>query len=190
MAREPVPSGGGSRPLSVREIARLWLDAGGWQYATVVACSVALAESGGSPDAVSPSDDYGLWQINEIHFAHFGVNADTVLDPAINARIAVSISGQGHNWAAWCTCWTDPARDCGHGYLPTPQPGSPAWREEPTVIGALGGAHNGAPNTPTGSSMSGVDAAWTYAQNFFSHTGPYLHNQIAALTHDIGGLAR
>lgn len=178
MAREPLPGGGGSAPLSVREIAQLWLDAGGWKYATVNACSVALAESGGSPDAISPSADYGLWQINEIHFAEFGVNAETVLDPLTNARIAVSISGNGHNWAAWCTCWTDPVRDCGHGYLPSPQPGSPAWNEEPVAIGALGGALNGAGAHLAPPSIADVDSGWGHVQTFFGKAGPSLHNQI------------
>lgn len=165
-------------PLSVREIAQLWLDAGGWKYATVNACSVALAESGGSPDAISPSSDYGLWQINEIHFAEYGVNARTVLEPLINARIAVSLSGSGHNWAPWCTCWTDPARDCGHGYLPSPQPGSPAWNEEPVAIAALGGALNGAAPHLAAPGIPGVYDAWALTQTVFARYGPNNYNTL------------
>ena len=49
---------------SFAQLEALWLEAGGPASAEAIAASVALAESGGNPDAVSSTGDYGLWQIN------------------------------------------------------------------------------------------------------------------------------
>ena len=54
-------------------------------------------ESGGNPNAISPTDDFGLWQINGSH------GSMATLNPAGNARSAVSISSDGRNWGPWTT---------------------------------------------------------------------------------------
>jgi len=95
-------------------------------YNTVYAVAICLAESGGSTTAISPSHDYGLWQINSIHFGDGIINANNWSVPLVNAREMWKLSGGLQNWAAWCTAWQNPSVDCGHGYLPTPQPGTPA----------------------------------------------------------------
>ena len=63
-----------------------------------MAAEIARAESGGNPGAISATDDLGLWQINKA--AH---PAQATLDPAANAKAAVSISSDGSNWSAWTT---------------------------------------------------------------------------------------
>ena len=78
-------------------LEQLWDSEGGNPSAAVLAASVAMAESGGNPDAVSPTDDYGLWQIN----GSWGSMAS--LSPDANARAAISISGDGNDWSAWTT---------------------------------------------------------------------------------------
>lgn len=75
----------------------LWEEAGGSSGEAVMAAEIAMAESGGNPNAISPTNDYGLWQINGSH------GAEATLDPLGNARAAVAISGDGSNWAAWTT---------------------------------------------------------------------------------------
>jgi len=62
-----------------------------------MAASIAMAESGGNPSAISPTNDYGLWQINGSH------GALATLNPLGNAEAAVSISGNGGDWGAWTT---------------------------------------------------------------------------------------
>src|ERR1700744_573144 len=42
----------------------LWEEAGGSSGTAFMAAEIATAESGGNPNAVSPTDDFGLWQIN------------------------------------------------------------------------------------------------------------------------------
>ena len=75
----------------------LWEQAGGSAGEAVMAASIAMAESGGNPDAISPTNDYGLWQINGSH------GAEATLNPLGNAEGAVSISGNGSSWGAWTT---------------------------------------------------------------------------------------
>jgi hypothetical protein len=75
----------------------LWDTAGGSPASARIAASVAMAESGGNPAAVSPTGDFGLWQVNGSH------GQLATLNPAGNARAAVEISGDGSNWGAWTT---------------------------------------------------------------------------------------
>jgi hypothetical protein len=56
----------------------------------------ATVESGQSWDAVSPPNrngtrDYGFMQINQIHFARFQVNQETVLERCTNLRAGMTI---------------------------------------------------------------------------------------------------
>ena len=78
----------------------LWEQAGGSTGEAVMAASIAMAESGGNPSAISPTNDYGLWQINVSH------GALATLNPMGNAAAAVSISGNGGNWGPWTTYTT------------------------------------------------------------------------------------
>ena len=75
----------------------LWEQAGGSAGEAVMAASIAMAESGGNPNAISPTNDYGLWQINGSH------GALATLNPLGNAEAAVSISSNGTSWGAWTT---------------------------------------------------------------------------------------
>jgi hypothetical protein len=104
------------------QLEQLWINAGGNPQVAPIAGAVAMAESGGNPNAISPSNDYGLWQINSVH------GAQATLDVMANARAAVAISNNGQNWGPWCTCWVNPSANCGHFLGPQPQPGSPASR--------------------------------------------------------------
>lgn len=104
------------------QLEEIWILAGGNPQVAPVAAAVATAESGGNPNAVSSSNDYGLWQINSVH------GAMASLDVMTNARAAVAISNNGQDWGPWCTCWTNPQAYCGHYLGAQPQPGSPASR--------------------------------------------------------------
>src|SRR6266702_2798969 len=128
-----------NRNMSIGGIAAAWRYAGGSWHHQVAACAVALAESGGRRYAISPSADYGLWQINAIHMGEYGLSWRNWMNPVANGHAAVGISHGGTNWAAWCTCWTNPYNNCGHGYLPWPQRGSPAWNQISRVQSVLGG---------------------------------------------------
>lgn len=153
------------------QIGRIWLNNGGASNHVQIAKAVSLAESGGNDHAISPSNDYGLWQINSANFDGLGVSPVTVLDPNINARCAIRMSGNGTNWAAWCTCWVDPGPNCGHGWLPGPQRGSPAWNVlvgiDPAVAASVA-TGSGTPNLP-GTHQAGQ--AWATVGSFVGTWG-------------------
>lgn len=90
--------------LSDREIAGAVKAAGFPRASWNVAVAVALAESGGNPEALNDkntngSSDYGLFQINSVHADL--LKAHNWRDPTDNARMALAISTNGTNWRPW-----------------------------------------------------------------------------------------
>ena len=58
-------------------------------------------ESEGDPNAVSPTDDHGLFQIHyPIWGPHFGVSRADLYDPVLNVRLA-SLILKAQGWGAW-----------------------------------------------------------------------------------------
>jgi LysM repeat protein len=84
-------------PYGCAALEGLWDKAGGSPGQARTAAEIALAESGGNPDAVSPTNDYGLWQVNASN------GSLATLNPRANARSAVVISRDGADWSAWTT---------------------------------------------------------------------------------------
>ncbi len=66
-----------------------------------IAVAIALAESRGRTDVISPTRDYGLWQINAPSWPQF--STASLLTPAGNARAMAHISKGGTNWNPWVT---------------------------------------------------------------------------------------
>jgi len=89
-----VPSG----TLSCSGLEDLWKDAGGTAGEATMAASIAMAESGGNQYALSPTNDYGYWQIN----GSWGPALATY-NAIGNAKAAVHISADGSNWSPWTT---------------------------------------------------------------------------------------
>src|SRR3984957_9739911 len=90
-------SGGLSGTLSCSGLEELWRSAGGNPSDAFMAAEIAEAESGGRQYALSPTDDYGYWQINASNGALATFNAYG------NARSAIILSDDGSNWNAWTT---------------------------------------------------------------------------------------
>jgi hypothetical protein len=82
---------------SCSSLEQLWDQAGGNPSDAFMAAEIAMAESGGNADAISPTDDYGLWQINVSN------GSLATLDPYANAKSAIDLSDDGTNWDAWTT---------------------------------------------------------------------------------------
>ena len=76
----------------------LWRQAGGSAAAETTAACIAEHESGGNPNAESPTWDFGLWQVH----GSWGPEMAT-FSPLPNAEAAVKISSDGTNWGAWTT---------------------------------------------------------------------------------------
>jgi len=84
--------------LSCSGLEALWKSAGGAPGEAFMAAEIAMAESGGNQYALSPTDDYGYWQINASHGP-----AEATFNAYGNARAAIAISSDGTNWSPWTT---------------------------------------------------------------------------------------
>jgi hypothetical protein len=78
-------------------LEQLWEQAGGNPADALMAAEIARAESSGNPNAISPTADYGLWQINVSN------GSLATLNPFQNAQSAVTLSDNGTNWNPWTT---------------------------------------------------------------------------------------
>jgi LysM repeat protein len=78
-------------------LEQIWEQAGGSAAHALMAAEIAMAESGGNPNAISPTDDFGLWQINASNGALATLNAYQ------NAKSAITLSDNGTNWGPWTT---------------------------------------------------------------------------------------
>ena len=87
-----------SGTLGCSGLEALWEAAGGSQSEAFIAAKIAMAESGGRQYAVSPTNDYGYWQINGSHGP-----AEATFNPIGNAKAAIAISGNGRDWYPWTT---------------------------------------------------------------------------------------
>lgn len=74
-----------------------------------IAVAVALAESGGNPHSHSPTEDYGLYNINRptwdkaTHRPGAFVDWSRINDPAYNTEVMAKISKNGTDFSAWST---------------------------------------------------------------------------------------
>lgn len=69
-----------------------------------LAAAVAMAESGGDPNAYGDAQyggSIGLWQVNLP--SHPNYSEQDLYDPTFNAKAALSISSNGTNWKPWTT---------------------------------------------------------------------------------------
>ena len=87
-----------SGTLGCSGLEALWEAGGGSHAEAFVAAEIAMAESGGQQYALSPTNDYGYWQINGSHGP-----AEATFNPIGNAKAAIAISGDGTDWGAWTT---------------------------------------------------------------------------------------
>ena len=88
-----------TRPLtatySFGALEHIWMAVGGSGRTAYHAACIAEHESGGNPNAISRTNDWGLWQIHN--------GGPRMLNPAANAATAVRMSHNGRNWSAWTT---------------------------------------------------------------------------------------
>lgn len=88
--------------FTVEELRQLARDAGFFGDAANVAAAVAMAESGGNPNAVGDEGtSFGLWQFHMP--AHPGSTVARAMDPLSAARWAYELSKGGLDWSAWTT---------------------------------------------------------------------------------------
>jgi soluble lytic murein transglycosylase-like protein len=68
------------------------------------AMTIIKYESGGNPNALSQTNDRGLFQINAVHIKRVNGDLSALFDPETNVKVAYAIwSEQG--WSPWSTAW-------------------------------------------------------------------------------------
>lgn len=96
-----APSPGSNGDYTFSQLETIWVNAGGNATYKAIAAAIAMAESGGNPQATDNDSngtvDRGLWQINSSH------GSQSTYNVMANARAAVAISNNGTNWNPWTT---------------------------------------------------------------------------------------
>lgn len=146
--------------LTAREVADLWIAAGGPRNRAVEWTAIALGESSYDTEAVSSAGAIGLWQIMPFNAAPNGTTVRGLYDPLTNARVAVRMSGHGSNCAAWDSCYVDIQGSGRYTFLGWPERGSADWNNLAVVSVQLGHDKLGAavPPLPHGQANP-IDAA-------------------------------
>ena len=120
-----------ARTYSYGELETLWTQAGGPKALAPLMAAIALAESGGNPQATNPNDNggtqtsWGLWQISD---GTHNQPAANILSPQVNAKAAVA-KYQAQGLGAWGTYTTGAYKQYYQGNIPAqnlPQGGTNA----------------------------------------------------------------
>lgn len=160
---DPTPGSNGR--YSFDQLKQLWINYGGNPQNAAMAAAVALAESGGNPNAINKnknsagqvtSIDYGLWQIN----SKYNGGSPAYYDPVTNVKATIAISKNGASWRSWCSAYSDNrCGDRGGTYLGA---GSNALKRlSDHGGGSTGSAPPGGANSGGGSSGGGGSSSGT-----------------------------
>lgn len=113
--------------LSYVQVADYWIGAGGPKARAVEWVAICMGESGRDPEIVSPAGAIGLWQIMPFNAGPWGYTPADLYNPAVNARVAVGMSGGGVNCAAWDSAYLDIQRSGRYTFLGWPEVDSPDY---------------------------------------------------------------
>jgi Lysozyme like domain len=86
--------------LTASQIASYASNAGWAGNDVAIATAIALAESGGNPDAYNPEGSIGIWQIDIVQNPQYA--NDNLTDPEVNASDAYEIYNSG-GFTRWST---------------------------------------------------------------------------------------
>lgn len=148
----------GDLGMNFTDLVNAAMGAGCSPSSAQTAAAIALAESSGNPSAhnpVPPDDSYGLWQINMLgplgpsRRSQYGLTSNRdLLDPSVNARAMVAVSGGCSNWRPWSTYTSGAYKKyltgSSGGGVSIPSGGSSS------SSGGGGGSTSGAPPVPEG----------------------------------------
>lgn len=125
--------------LTAVQVADYWIGAGGPKARAVEWVAIAMGESGLVTDAVSSAGAIGTWQIMPFNAPAYGYSPAQLYDPAVNARIAVAMSGGGVNCAAWDSAYADIRASGRYTFLAWPEAGSADYNNLPAAAAEIGG---------------------------------------------------
>lgn len=94
--------------MNISEIAAVAQNAGFSGNDLITAVAVAMAESGGNPDALGDvgigQGSFGLWQISSLYHPEFGPDFASLYDPQTNANAAFEVyQAAGNSFSPWST---------------------------------------------------------------------------------------
>lgn len=93
--------------MTISDIATVAQNAGFTGNDLVTAVAIALAESGGNPNALGDigigQGSFGLWQINSKYHPEFGPDFTSLYDPQTNANAAYEIYVNAGGFSPWST---------------------------------------------------------------------------------------
>jgi len=124
--------------LSARAVADAWFVAGGPTSREVEWVAIAMGESSLDDSVVSPAGAIGVWQIMPFNAHIGGGTVQDLYNVAYNARVAVLMSNQGANCAAWDSCYADINASGRYSYLSYPEKGSADYNNLALAAVALG----------------------------------------------------
>jgi hypothetical protein len=140
------------------DVAAIWTRAAGSSERAVEWVAISMGESSLDDSVVSSAGAIGLWQIMPFNAHWGGGSVSDLYDPDYNARVAVLMSGNGANCAAWDSCYLDINRSGRYSYLGWPERGSADWNNL-VAAGALIGSNALANALPEPSLGISVDVA-------------------------------
>lgn len=144
--------------LSAAQVAGYWEGAGGPKSRIVEWVAISIGESSLDDSAVSSAGAIGLWQIMPFNAPPYGYSAQQLYDPAVNASVAVQMSGHGVNCAAWDSCYADIEASGRYSFLAFPEQGSADYANLTEAAALLGGkkiqAQAATPEPTTGPSLN------------------------------------
>lgn len=129
---------------SALDVAHLWVQAGGPQSRAVEWVAISMGESSLDDTAYSSAGAIGLFQIMPFNAQYGGGQVSDLYDPLYNTRVAVIMSSQGANCAAWDSCYADINRSGRYSLLHWPEQGSADWNNIPIAAGLIGSGSLGA----------------------------------------------
>lgn len=123
---------------SAREVAAAWERNGGPSASVVEWIAIAMGESSLNDAVVSSAGAIGCWQIMPFNAHWGGGSVGDLYDLDYNAKVAVLMSGNGTNCAAWDSCYADIYRSGRYAFLGYPEHGSADFNNIPVAAALLG----------------------------------------------------
>lgn len=161
------------------QVAGYWTGAGGPKTRAVEWVAVSIGESSLDDAAVSPVGAIGLWQIMPFNAATYGYAVADLYNPAVNAAVAVAMSGGGVNCAAWDSCYADIQASGRYTFLAWPEQGSADYANLAVAAAELAG--HGIP-VVTSPDYPGLDNTLAASAKRWQQAGGQLVPQVTAQT--------
>lgn len=164
--------------MTPAQAARYWEGAGGPASRTVEWVAIGIGESSLETGAVSPAGAIGWLQIMPFNATAYGFAPNDMKQPDLCAWVALQMSGQGTNCAAWDSAYRNIYATGRYRFLGWPEQGSADYTNMAYVAAELGGRYL---RGMTGPAAPGIDTSLNAAVNRLQQAGGHSIPQTTAL---------